>query len=177
MSVSRLASGLSSSMSRRRSADLVWSAWACSLSRSSTRVRSSSFDQDKHVRRKNVFIAKEKGCHRRHVCRQLAGKENHWKSDDSSSSSGVSQSHCPREVGGAAPLRRVFYRLSGERPPKSDYDPNQVPVSRGGSTYIRGMKGRPLKLRYVGADGGIKLTALARASTAKARRNTSSPCQ
>ena len=51
-----------------------------------------------------------------------------------------------------------YYSLSGEQPPVSDYDPNQAPVLRGTATYITGRTGKPVKLRYMGADGSFRYT-------------------
>ena len=60
------------------------------------------------------------------------------------------------------PAGELYYSITGAQPPTRQFDPNQTPVNRGGSTFITGRDGRPLKLRFLGADGQLQLTAAGR---------------
>ena len=64
--------------------------------------------------------------------------------------------------GTLTPAGELYYCITGAQPPTRQFDPNQTPVNRGGSTFITGRDGRPLKLRFMGADGQLQLTAAGR---------------
>ena len=51
-----------------------------------------------------------------------------------------------------------YYELTGEQQPTLAFDPNLSPLTRGTSSYITGRDGKPIKVRYLGADGAMKLT-------------------